>query len=140
MNKTRKRALVIASLGVALAGLVTAVALTSAGPSGPSQANPGGPSAGAAAPRTLLVSSEVMPSPSQPGSPLHAKRLSGPVPRASTGTVLSDERCAPDANGLSRCLNRIRLSSGQVLSVRHPHRMMEIPCLAPGEKVIVKRA
>lgn len=141
MNRTGKRGLLIASLGVALVGLITAVALTSAGSGGSSETNAGGGSAdGAAPPRTLVVSSEGMPSPSQPGSPLHAKRLSGPVPRAAAGTVLSDERCTPDASGLSRCVNRVRLSSGQVLSVRHPHRMMEIPCLSPGEKVIVRRA
>ena len=91
--------------------------------------------------RTLLVSEGRMPLPSRAGGPLHALRVSGPPPqRGATGTVLSDERCAPDARGVSRCLNEIRLASGRVLRVRHPHPMMEVPCLSPGERVTIRPA
>ena len=90
--------------------------------------------------RTVLVSSERMPAPSVPGSVLHALRISGVVPGSMTrATVLSDRDCAPDARGVSRCVNAMRLSTGRVLAVRHPHRMMNVPCLEPGERVRVSR-
>jgi hypothetical protein len=54
------------------------------------------------------------------------------------GVVLTDEQCQPDAAGVSHCLNTIRLTSGQTIAVRHPHRMSEVPCLAPGERVTVR--
>ncbi|MGZ4137590.1 MAG: hypothetical protein ACXVPX_08475 [Actinomycetota bacterium] len=53
-------------------------------------------------------------------------------------TVLSDANCAPDADGVSHCLNRLRLDSGSELTVRHNHRMIEVPCLSPGERVLVE--
>lgn len=91
--------------------------------------------------RTLAVSSAYMPRPSEPGAALNALRISGRIPgRPEGGTVLTDEDCAPDARGISRCVNRIRLASGRTLSVRHPHRMMEVPCLSPGELVRVRAA
>jgi hypothetical protein len=91
--------------------------------------------------RTVLVSTGSEPAPSHPGSRLNVLRLSGPVPsRPSAATVLTDEDCAADAQGVSHCVNRIRLAEGQTLTVRHPHRMMEVPCLSPGEHITVRAA
>jgi hypothetical protein len=70
---------------------------------------------------------------------MRALRLSGVVPRtAAVGTVVSDDDCAPDAAGISHCVNRIRMANGRMLSVRHPHRMAEVPCMTPGERVQVR--
>ena len=85
--------------------------------------------------RTVLISS-TMPMPSA-----HARRLSsmleeGRMPHATTtGEVLSDTECAPDARSISHCRNEVRLQSGQTIVLRHPHNMGDVPCLAPGETV-----
>jgi hypothetical protein len=61
--------------------------------------------------------------------------LKGSVPRRMRATVLTDSRCNPDANGVSHCLNRMRLGNGVVVTFVHDHRMMDMPCLSPGEHV-----
>lgn len=87
--------------------------------------------------RTLVVG-RTQPPPSQPGVRLNARLVEGRMPAAPTkGTVLSDEDCAADAQGVSNCLNRIRLADGAEIAVRHPHRMSDVPCFAPGEPVRV---
>lgn len=53
-------------------------------------------------------------------------------------TVLTDENCQPDADGVSHCLNRAQyttLDGVQEVTLRHNHRMAEEPCLAPGQVV-----
>lgn len=52
-------------------------------------------------------------------------------------TVLTDENCAPDADGVSHCLNRVRFTgpTGAGEPLRHYHRMAEESCLTPGETV-----
>lgn len=91
--------------------------------------------------RTLSVSSDQMPTPSQPGEALHARRISGEIPTSEiVGTVVSDENCEPDENGVSHCLNRIELPGKRMLVVRHPHDMTVVPCLYPGERIIVRAA
>ena len=92
--------------------------------------------------RTLVVSPRNSdPVPSQPGRTLHARLTSGRMPSAATTAVVtSDEDCAPDAAGISNCLNRLRLADGTRLAVRHPHRMAEVPCLSPGERVELRSA
>jgi len=88
--------------------------------------------------RVVLVSHS-MPSLSIPGQPLHVKLLSGsPSITPQTGVVLTDKQCRADSAGVSRCLNTIRLASGQTITVRHPHRMMDFACLTPGEHVTVR--
>jgi hypothetical protein len=57
--------------------------------------------------------------------------------RHMSATVLSDTRCNPDANGVSHCLNRMRLADGSVITVQHDHMMMNMPCLSPGEHVVL---
>ena len=79
--------------------------------------------------------SSVMPSPSDFDG-LHAKLISGTMPTdAMKATVLTDEQCEPDSQGISHCLNRLRLPDGSEIQVRHPHDMDVVPCLAPGENV-----
>ena len=85
--------------------------------------------------RTVRISS-TMPRPSA-----HPRRLSsmleqGVMPRhATTGEVLSDTECAPDQDSISHCRNEVRLADGSRIVLRHPHRMADVPCLAPGETV-----
>lgn len=87
--------------------------------------------------RTVTVSLE-MPRPSA-----HARRLSamleeGTMPRNSMmAEVLTDTDCAPDERMISRCRNEMRLPDGQRMVLRHPHDMSSIPCLAPGERVLL---
>lgn len=96
---------------------------------------------GASRLRTVLVSTGPEPAPSTPGLVLNALRVEGVLPSTRTqATVVSDRNCAPDAQGISRCTNALRLSGERLLTVRHPHRMMEVPCLEPGERVWVEGA
>ncbi len=90
--------------------------------------------------RTLVVSTS-MPDSSKPGQILHGQLRSGPMPtRLLRAQVLTDEDCAPDASGISRCRNALRLEDGRTMVVRHPHDMGEVPCLTPGERVLVRPA
>jgi hypothetical protein len=61
--------------------------------------------------------------------------VQGVVPHRMRAVVLTDTRCTPDAHGVSHCLNRMRLADGTVVTVQHDHRMMDMPCLSPGEHV-----
>ena len=64
--------------------------------------------------------------------------LRGHLPtRPTRAVVLSDTRCDRDARGVSHCLNRMRLAHGGLVLARHDHRMSEMPCLDPGERVLV---
>lgn len=70
--------------------------------------------------------------------PLSASLLSGSIPaEPMMATVLTDENCAPDAQGISHCSNELRLADGRLMTVRHDHRMTDVPCLSPGERVLV---
>jgi len=93
-----------------------------------------------AATRVVLVSA-AMPAPSSPGTTLHAQLSKGRMPAAKTyGTVVTDSECTPGFDGVSRCRNEIRLSDGRTLVLRHPHDMANVPCLSPGERVLVAPA
>ncbi|PQJ35956.1 hypothetical protein BSZ35_16315 [Salinibacter sp. 10B] len=86
--------------------------------------------------RTVVVN--LTDTPSTTGE-LHATLVSGELSSgAHEATVLSDRDCAPDANGISHCLNELALGDTRI-TVRHHHRMNEIPCLRPGETVTVIR-
>ena len=89
--------------------------------------------------RTVLVASTAPTMPSNPSGPLSTELLEGTLPTgATTATVLTDENCEPDAQGISHCLNRMRLADGSEIAVRHNHRMHEVSCLSPGEMVNVQ--
>jgi hypothetical protein len=66
---------------------------------------------------------------------------SGTIPTNATNvTVLTDENCQPDADGVSHCLNRIRYETADgtgEAALRHHHRMSEEPCLVPGEMLVL---
>lgn len=64
---------------------------------------------------------------------LEAGTLPAGVQRA---TVLSDEDCAADDQGVSHCLNELTIGGRQV-AVRHHHNMMEEPCFSPTEQLNV---
>ena len=65
-----------------------------------------------------------------------AYSLRGAAPAGpADGVVLADENCEPDRNGISHCLNSVRLDAGGTLTVRHDHAMHDDPCLSPGERV-----
>ena len=88
--------------------------------------------------RTLLVSTSGEETISAPREALRASLIEGEIGVGPmTATVLSDENCAPHAEGISHCRNELRLSDGSALTVRHNHDMAEVPCLAPGERIMV---
>ena len=83
-----------------------------------------------------VVVSRAMPPPSAHARLLSAMLERGTLPRhPMTAEILTDTDCAPDAEMVSRCRNELRLADGSVLVLRHPHRMSDVPCLAPGETV-----
>jgi hypothetical protein len=91
--------------------------------------------------RTLLVGLAADTGISEPGKPLRAVLVSGAIPSTSAmGTVTSDENCAPDAAGFSHCLNKLKMDDGGQMAVIHTHRMADVPCLSPGERVRVTSA
>ncbi len=101
------------------------------------------PSAGAsAAPAGLrVVQLTTAPDAASSDTQTIAVLLAGAMPRGTVkATVTSDENCAPDAQGYSHCSNDLRLPDGSVLHLRHNHPMATVACLAPGEKVLVRRA
>jgi hypothetical protein len=73
--------------------------------------------------------------------PMWVELIDGAIPDDVTRlTVLTDENCVPDADGVSHCLNRVRFATaggtGEAV-LQHHHRMAEEPCLAPGETVVL---
>ncbi len=90
--------------------------------------------------KTVLVFNHV-PAPSPSPTNLHAGLEKGTLPEGPVvGTVLTDEDCMPDQQGISHCRNVVRLAGGKTIVLRHPHEMQKVPCLAPGEKVLLHRA
>lgn len=148
MFRTAHRTVLIAAsvaaiLVLALAGCGggngSTASTASSSPAGEEEAA-GGETATSETRRTVLVyDHEPKPSP----SPVHlnAGLEKGTLPhKPVVATVLTDENCAPDAQGISHCRNVVRLPGGDKIVLRHPHAMMEVPCLEPGEKVLLRRA
>jgi hypothetical protein len=71
--------------------------------------------------------------------PMLVQLETGTIPDGVTHlTVLTDENCQPDADGVSHCRNRAQFTTPdgvQEVVLRHHHRMAEEPCLAPGQVV-----
>lgn len=87
--------------------------------------------------RTVTVSA-TMPSPSVDPHHLSAMLEEGVMPKARRmAEVMTDTDCAPDAHMISHCRNEMLLADGRTLILRHPHDMSRVPCLAPGEKVLL---
>jgi len=72
-------------------------------------------------------------------SPVLVQLESGEIPDGVTRlTVLTDENCQPDADGVSHCRNRVAFETATgpgEAALRHHHRMSEEPCLAPGQTI-----
>ena len=75
--------------------------------------------------------------------PVYVELESGVIPDdVSLLTVLTDEDCTPDEQGVSHCLNRVEYmtaSGMQNAALRHHHKMAEEPCLTPGQTLEVVR-
>jgi hypothetical protein len=87
--------------------------------------------------RTVVVAGpgERLPFMSETGSLLMASLEQGKLPvAATTATVLTDSNCQPDQDGVSHCLNELDVGTARLV-VRHHHKMSEVPCLTPGERV-----
>ena len=94
---------------------------------------------GATSGRSLVVArlGETIPGISGETGPLVTTLVRGQYPDgASQATVRTDENCAPDAQGVSHCLNELDLG-GATIVVQHHHKMSLTPCLTPGETVKV---
>lgn len=80
---------------------------------------------------------------SKGSGPVVVQLVSGAIPADVAGvTVLTDENCQPDQDGVSHCLNRIQFTSSQgsgEATVQHHHRMAEESCLTPGETLTLIR-
>lgn len=88
-------------------------------------------------PRTVAVSA-TMPAPSAHERRLSAMLEQGTMPlRPTMAEVMTDTDCAPDSRMISRCRNEVQLGDGRTIVLRHPHDMRTIPCLAPGEQVLL---
>lgn len=83
--------------------------------------------------------SEPVPSPSDSDG-VHTGLEQGNLPAGPVqATVLTDEDCAPDREGVSHCRNEMMLAGGATVVLRHHHDMMDVPCLEPGEDVVLNR-
>jgi hypothetical protein len=137
----RRSAAVVAFLAVVAIGVAVGLAVTAA-PNERAQGSgvPHYPGKGADV-RTLVVVGAGTQEVSPEAGPMYSSYLDGTMPsRPMMATVLSDANCAPDAEGVSHCLNRLRLDDGDEVTVRHNHKMTEVPCLSPGERVFVEPA
>lgn len=89
------------------------------------------------APRIVVIGrmTDALPGTSNEAGYLMANLRSGQIPAgATTATVLSDSNCAPDADGISHCLNDLQIGN-VIVTVQHHHNMNQVPCLSPGEAV-----
>jgi hypothetical protein len=129
------------SLIGAFAVLVFAVALAGCGGDSSSAPSTSAQSGEEVAVKTILVFNHEPASPSPSTMKLHAGLEKGHLPGGEVGgMVMTDEDCAPDEHGVSHCRNLVRLDSGQTVALRHPHNMTYVPCLEPGERVVLRRA
>lgn len=121
-------------------GLVGAVlAVVAMGQHAPTESPP--PLAAEPGLRTVLVSGTEPAEASSPNGPVQVVLLAGDVEAMpAVATVLTDENCQPDPHGYSHCLNRLEMPGGERIAVRHTHRMDEVPCLYPGERVNLRLA
>ena len=54
---------------------------------------------------------------------------------STSGVVLIDTACEPDAEGMNHCRNGIRQANGMTIYVINNHKMGRYRCLQPGETV-----
>ena len=53
----------------------------------------------------------------------------------TTGIVLSDSDCEPDAQGLNHCHNAVQLADGKLILLINTHVMARNRCLGAGDKL-----
>ena len=90
-------------------------------------------------PRTVVVGgmTDSLPGTSNEAGYLMTNLRAGQIPEGvTTATVLTDTNCEPDADGVSHCLNDLQIGN-VIVTVQHHHAMAEVPCLSPGETVIL---
>lgn len=88
-------------------------------------------------PRTLVIGgmTDSLPGTSNEAGYLMTNLRAGQLPDGiTTATVLTDTSCAADADGVSHCLNDLKVGD-TVVTVQHHHQMHSVPCLSPGETV-----
>jgi hypothetical protein len=88
-------------------------------------------------PRTVVIGGmmDSLPGTSNAAGYLMTNLRAGQLPEgAETATVLTDTNCEPDADGVSHCLNDLKVGN-VVVTVQHHHQMHSVPCLSPGETV-----
>ena len=146
-----KKLILIGFVGLAVVALIAGAVLSGSGPDRPAtpvgHAADGHDHAGDPAHqkpayvRTLVVYTDREPGPSAHPRRMRALLKSGRLPDGVVdAVVVTDEDCAPDRHGVSHCRNKLRLPNGRTVTVRHPHRMQDVPCMTPGETVRVGRA
>lgn len=91
-------------------------------------------------PRTVLVANEPELGTNDGSLTVGYERGTKPPSSETDAVVVTDENCTPDAEGVSHCRNEIRMANGKTVRVQHDHRMHEVPCLVPGEKVRLRSA
>lgn len=83
------------------------------------------------------------PTVSRGQDPAYAQLESGTIPDGvRLLTVLTDEDCTPDKDGVSHCLNRVQFDTAdgrQEAALRHNHPMAEEACFSPGETLVIVR-
>ena len=133
--------IVLVTIPLALALLAIAFTTTSPGPTTPPPAQAAVPHfvdvKAPGEPRTLVIGgmNDALPGTSNEAGYLMANLQTGQIPAgATTATVRSDSNCAPDADGVSHCLNDLQIGS-LIVTVQHHHQMSSVPCLSPGETV-----
>lgn len=138
----------LALIAIPLLLAVIAVAVAATRPAATTSAESAPPPAQAAvphfidpqapgAPRTVVFGGpgDALPGTSNAAGYLMANVRQGQIPAGATSaTVLSDSNCAPDADGISHCLNDLQIGN-TVVTVQHHHAMASISCLSPGETV-----
>ena len=63
------------------------------------------------------------------------KLIQGEIEEKVEGTVLTDENCEQDEEGISRCNQKVMLRDNEEIEFIMPHNMAKHRCLAPGETV-----
>lgn len=88
-------------------------------------------------PRTVVIGgmTDSLPGTSNEAGYMMTNLRAGQIPAGATSArVLTDTSCAPDADGISHCLNDLQIGN-VVVTVQHHHNMAEVACLSPGETV-----
>jgi hypothetical protein len=135
-----KKLLFALALVVAAAGATVALVASTRGGSDAGVEARADPAHTPPATMRVLIVSRSMPAASTPAT-LHGRLEAGAMPHAEMrGKVMTDSQCTPDARGVSRCRNEVLLADGRTIVVRHPHDMSTVPCLSPGEDVVVRPA